>query len=179
MIWLAVVCVAAAGAVGGLTNSLLSGALPLPQVVAVNGASVFVPGLLGNALIGAVASVLSFALYGPVSVYVLLQDRSAAPEATQPKALLTLGALAAAMLVGFTGGRWLSAEADRSLNHATAAAVARLAEQTESRLRTGAPAAKPKANGVLRAITTATPLEAYRAAEEALAPGSTVVPESP
>jgi hypothetical protein len=121
--------VSAAGALGGLLNALLSGAgFVLPQLAVVAGSRVLTPGFLGSVLAGAVAALISFGLYGPFSGVAVLRsgrsDEAAPPAAAQ----LTLAALAGAALVGYSGGRWITAEADRQLNHGTAVATAELAE---------------------------------------------------
>ena len=60
--------IAGAGATGGLLNAGLSGAgLMLPEVVNLPGGDAVLPGFLGNVFVGAVAALLSFGLYGPLS----------------------------------------------------------------------------------------------------------------
>jgi len=66
------------------------------------------------------------------------------------------------MRVGFSGGRWMKAEADKQLNHATATVVA----QAEARGQFGA--AAPKAVGQFSALSNfvqgATPVMAIEEA---------------
>ena len=64
----AVLLIALAGAAGGLVNALLDkGGLTLPAVLAVEGSSVLVPGFIGNVLVGAIAALISWCLYGPLA----------------------------------------------------------------------------------------------------------------
>src|SRR5207253_959331 len=70
--WTVLLLVGIAGALGGLLNSLVGGiTLLLPQFAIVEGSRVIVPGFLGNVLVGAIAAVLSYALYGSASGYVI------------------------------------------------------------------------------------------------------------
>src|SRR5262249_11995255 len=142
--------VSAAGALGGLLNALLSGAgFVLPQLAVVAGSRVLAPGFLGSVLAGAVAALISFGLYGPFSGAAVLRsgrsDEAAPPAAAQ----LTLGAVAGAALVGYSGGRWIPAEADRQLNHGMAVATAELAEHL---------AAPAGSSGAARALPPGAPV---------------------
>jgi hypothetical protein len=125
--WKILLAVAAAGAVGGLLNVLLSGAsVALPQLLTVNGTRVFVPGFVGNVFVGAVVAVVSYGLYGPLGGAIIIR----AKQTNEPSVgALTLAALVGAVLVGFSGGRWLTAEADKQFSHQTAIAAARSAEK--------------------------------------------------
>jgi hypothetical protein len=171
--------IAAAGAAGGLLNAGLSGAgLMLPEVVNLPGGLAVLPGFLGNVFVGAVAAVISFGLYGSFAGVTLF--RASGPGGQQPgpaptpapppvSMQLTLAALAGALLVGFSGGRWVTAEADRQLNGATAALTADAAEkalQAAEKPHTQAGVATPKQplSPTLQAIQTSPPLEAYRKA---------------
>jgi hypothetical protein len=171
--------VAAAGAAGGLANSLISGTgLALPRILTVAGETVILPGFVGNVLIGAVAAFLSFALYGPPAGYMLVGDKPDTLSAPVPaKSLLTLGAFAGAMLVGFSGGRWVTAEADKRLNHGTALSAAELAHDAEMRT-TGAPShpGARTAAGLAQTIRSAPPIEAYDQSQEALRKATTTPP---
>lgn len=56
-----------AGAVGGMVNCLINDkGFQLPQVVALDGSSILVPGFIGNIITGAIAAGVSWALYGPL-----------------------------------------------------------------------------------------------------------------
>jgi hypothetical protein len=174
-----VLFIAAAGAAGGLLNAGLSGAgLMLPEVVTLPGGPAVLPGFLGNIFVGAVAALISFGLYGPLAGITLL--RASSPGGQQPGSAptpapapiptqLTLAALAGALLVGFSGGRWVTAEADRQLNRATAELTADAAEKALRPAEPRPPQAevaspKPQLSGALQAIRTSPPLEAYQKA---------------
>jgi hypothetical protein len=174
-----VLFIALAGAAGGLLNAVLSGAgLLLPEVVNLPGGPAVVPGFLGNVFVGAVAAFISFGLYGPLAGVTLL--RASGPGGQQPvpaptpaptpvPTQLTLAALAGALLVGFSGGRWMTAEADRQLNGATAQLTASAAEKALQAAATHPPQAgvttpKPPLSAALQAIQTSRPLEAYHKA---------------
>jgi hypothetical protein len=164
-----------AGTIGGVIDALFNGTgFAMPRFVVVAGSEVFIPGFLGNAFIGGIAALISFGLYGPFSSAPLIrtkdpnQSNSDAPLASQ----LTLATLAGALLVGYSGGRWINAEASKQLNHGTAVAVAQTAErlaashQTRALLRNTPSEAEMKT--FTQSIQTATPLESYHAALQLL-----------
>ncbi|MFL5330293.1 MAG: hypothetical protein ACJ8C4_15440 [Gemmataceae bacterium] len=161
MLWKVLAIVALAGAAGGFGKALIGDAqLILPEFIAVGGQKVFVPGFIGNLVIGALAACLSFALYGPLNNQAVMGAANG-PAAHRPS--LTLSALAGAALVGFTGGSWVTAEANERLNHATARVSAEMAQKAEqNQLGAGQRAAE-----VLEALKTKPPIEAYRTAEKA------------
>jgi hypothetical protein len=116
--------------IGGAVNAVLSGSgLTMPVIKVVEGSSIVLPGILGNVLVGAVAAFVSFGLYGQFAAMPLFADATKPPpggtNALQPN--LTLAAITGAVLVGFSGGRWISAEADKQLNHAAIDATAQAA----------------------------------------------------
>lgn len=107
--WLLLVIICVAGAVGGLVNSLLNAnSFFLPCTEQVDHFRVMHPGFLGNMLIGMVSAGLSWGLYGPLSMTPIF---SALP-ATQS---LTLSALVGAVVVGIGGARWLTNEIDKKV----------------------------------------------------------------
>src|SRR5262249_2640575 len=75
----------------------------LPSLMDVDGATVLRLGVVGNVFVGALAAVVSFGLYGPLSTRPLLS----AGAAGVPAAPLVLppGACVGALLVGFPGRR--------------------------------------------------------------------------
>ena len=120
MVWLFGLCVFGAGALGGLINALIhEQRLVLPSTTRGEGARVFLPGFLGNVVIGGVAACVSWAVYGPLSGVVVIGG----PEAPAI-AGLTLGVLGGAVLVGIAGARWLTNESDKRLLRATAVQAA-------------------------------------------------------
>ena len=195
--------VALAGAAGGLLNAGLSGAgLMLPEVVNLPGGLAVVPGFIGNIFVGSVAALISFGLYGPLAGVTLLRASgpggqqpgpAATPAPTPIPTQLTLAALAGALLVGFSGGRWVTAEAEGQLNRATAELTAGAAEKalqaaekpqplagvttngprsfavvpTEAKkpqTQAGVTSPKQPLSAALQAIKTSSPLEAYQKA---------------
>jgi len=105
--WLIVLAIFAAGVVGGLTNAAIAGELRLPHRDPE--ARVYKPGWIGNVLIGGVAALVFWGLYGPMGQAVLIGTSSTAgPEPT-----LRVAELFAALLTGIGGGRLLTAEVEK------------------------------------------------------------------
>jgi hypothetical protein len=171
--------VALAGAAGGFLNAALGGGgLILPEVINLPGGPAVLPGFLGNVFVGAVAALLSFGLYGPLSGVMFV--RASGPGGQQPVSAptpaptpvpmqLTLAALAGAIIVGYSGGRWVTSEADRQLNRATAELTAvaaakalEAAEKQRPQSRVTRPTQRPSA--ALQAIQTSPPLASYQKA---------------
>ncbi len=93
--WLLAVIVFVAGALGGILNALITdNGFVFPKFATVsNGASIWRPGILGNLFVGAIAALVSWALYGP----------SAELPIGEFKAELTWAGFASAILVGVVG----------------------------------------------------------------------------
>ncbi len=117
-----------AGGIGGAVNALLSeNGFILPKKLPVNGANgagIWRPGYLGNIVIGAVAAVISWGLYGPFSTAYLFGS-SPTPESVAQQFGLTLSAFVGAILVGVGGAKWLSDEVDKRLLKAAASEAAK------------------------------------------------------
>ena len=110
------------GGIGGVLNALMTdNGFILPKSEK-NGSDMTVlrPGILGNVLIGAVAALISWGLYGPLSEHAILGGSQTASTDIG----LTLASLVGAILVGVGGARWLSAEVDKTLLEAAAIDVA-------------------------------------------------------
>ncbi|MHA7957824.1 hypothetical protein ACX9I7_08695 [Streptomyces sp. L500] len=125
---------AAAGALGGVVNALLSDSeLVLPR----EKAGILQPGFLGNALLGSFAAVVTWGLYGPLKEAVLLGSRPLG----EPPVSLTVTALVGAALTGVGGARVVTAEVDkRYLRSAGAnAAITPADPQLATALRTASP----------------------------------------
>ena len=119
-IWLALGVVAVAGALGGLVNAYLSdNGFLLSKREEVDGRTIVRPGAIGNVFIGAVAAVLSWALYGPLAPASVVGTPAKDLEVT-----LSLAAVAGAVLIGIGGARWLTNEVDKRLLNAAASAAA-------------------------------------------------------
>jgi hypothetical protein len=113
-----------AGALGGVVNAMLSdNGFILPKKMPVNGSGVVIwrPGYLGNVLMGAVAAVISWGLYGPFSSAYLF---GSSPTTEPAKFGLTLSAFVGAILVGVGGAKWLSDEVDKRLLKVAASVAA-------------------------------------------------------
>ena len=114
--WIPVILAFTAGALGGILNAVMTdnGFIQPQFVTAEDGSRIWRPGILGNLIVGAVAALVSWALYGP----------SAGLPVGDFKAELTWAGFASAVLVGIGGARWLSSEVDKSLLKGAAAAAA-------------------------------------------------------
>jgi hypothetical protein len=123
--WEAGLVVAAAGAVGGVVSALLSEdrGFALPQTVGVDGTTVLRPGFVGHVAVGAIASFISWGLYGPLSDQVLIGTN---PDGTTPADSfgISAAAVAAAAGVGIGGAKFLSNYVDKKLLQATASVAA-------------------------------------------------------
>jgi hypothetical protein len=108
------------GIVGGSVNALMPGITSSePQSDA--GPRVGVLNVLGNALIGGAAALISWGMHGPVSAMVILSV-PAADSASQPgnptaratpQPVLTVVGACSALLMGIGGARWISSEVAR------------------------------------------------------------------
>ncbi|WP_298964859.1 hypothetical protein [uncultured Methylobacterium sp.] len=120
MIWIAALAVFVAGAVGGLVNAFMTdNGFALPSSVELSGAKIWRPGLLGNAVVSAVAAVVSWGLYGVDANKNIFLASSLNFEPH-----IDLAALSGAVLVGIGGARWLTAEVDKKLLRGAAMAAA-------------------------------------------------------
>jgi hypothetical protein len=139
-IWLIMLYICLAGAVGGVVNALVNrSGVELPKFVKIDDVMVYKPGLLGNMLVSAAAAVVSWGLYGPLSTFVIGRD---VPSQQPPS--LTVSALVGALLVGAAGAKWFTSEIDKETWRATAVkATAQPADMAKS-----------------KALSMATPLEA-------------------
>lgn len=120
-------CIFLAGAVGGAVNALMTdNGFLLPQKASLDDStSVLRPGFIGNMFIGAVAAVVSWGLYGPLSAVAIVGTQQApAAGTTLDQIGLSLASLTGAVLIGVGGARWLPSEVDKSLLRATAAQAA-------------------------------------------------------
>jgi hypothetical protein len=161
---------------GGLVNAVLGEkGVSLPYIATVEGSPVFVPGFVGNILVGAAAALISYGLYGPFANSALISGKNRAAEAdSTPPADLTLAALAGAILVGYSGGRWMTVEANNQFNRGgkiVAASIAgHLAGGGKGGVNLTAPT-PPEAASVVslpRILRTEPPREAYNESLEVL-----------
>lgn len=96
--------VLACGAVGGLVNALLAGDLHLPH----REENIYSPGWIGNVVVGAVAALVFWGLYGPMAKVAVIGNT--APDIP---AAFTIAELAGSVVTGIGGGRILSNEVDK------------------------------------------------------------------
>lgn len=114
--------IAAAGALGGVANSLLTdGGFKPPHKDSEVG--IWQIGFVGNILLGAFAAVLSWGLYGPLKDAVLVGSHPSG-EVT---AVLTVTALVGAALAGAGGSRIITSEIDKRLMVSAASNAAKAA----------------------------------------------------
>lgn len=143
-IWLAILTICGAGAVGGLVNALITdNGFFLPREEESDRTSIWRPGFLGNLLIGMVAALSSWGLYSSFGSVEVFQPLPAS-------ASFTLASVVGAMLVGVGGARWLTNEVDKRLLRAAAVAAA------------SAPAAPASAPG----MAAASPAQALAIAQQ-------------
>lgn len=139
-VWEILGTIAAAGAIGGAVNALLS---DNGFILVKMEAGIVRPGVLGNMILGAFAAIVTWGLYGPLKDAVLL----GAHPAGEVAATLTITALVGAALAGAGGARIITNEIDkRFLRTAAAAAAARPPDsQLATALSTASPAATARA----------------------------------
>ena len=151
--WLMLGLVLLAGALGGVVNAFMTdNGFLLPKTEQLAGGSTLLrPGYLGNVLVGAVAALASWGLYGPLAAHMVAGTAQAlGSNPPDDRMGLTLASLVGAMLVGIGGARWLSSEVDKNLLRATAAEAA----------------GKQPSDAVSKRIAMATPADAFQAVRE-------------
>jgi hypothetical protein len=124
-LWILLIVVFVAGAVGGLVNGVMTDAgVVFPQKVADsnNKKVTWLPGYLGNMFIGSIAAAISWGLYGPFAAEYVFGG-PLTTSATQAFGL-TLSSLVGAVLVGIGGARWLSNEVEKTLFRTAAGTAA-------------------------------------------------------
>jgi hypothetical protein len=122
ILWLILVVVFVAGGVGGIINALMSdNGFIRPKWADTNNGRIWRPGFFGNILIGGIAAIISWGMYGPFAAYYLISNTT--PNNNEP-IYLTLSAIVGAVLVGVGGARWLSNEVDKTLLRVAASQAA-------------------------------------------------------
>jgi len=120
-VWEMVGVIAGAGAVGGIVNAVLNSgngySIQLPRA---GSNEVLQLGILGNLLLGAVAALVTWGLYGPLKDSVLLGS----VPAGQLAADLTVTAVIGAILAGAGGARVISNELDKKMLRSAGAGAA-------------------------------------------------------
>jgi hypothetical protein len=150
-IWQLLGIIALMGALGGVANALISdNGFALPRRETAAGASILRPGFLGNILLGVVAAILFWGLYGPFAeVNVVGEDPRTDPQVAGPTRAEeddqfgeTLSGLVAAIVVGAGGARVITAEVDKRLLRAAAthAANGNASPEAATTIATASPA---------------------------------------
>src|SRR5438874_12321016 len=103
-IWQIILLIAGCGAVGGIVNCAISGEFNYPRFDAA--AKVWRPGWIGNVLVGAVAALVVWGIYGPVASYDLVTG-------TTIELHLTVAQLLTSLVVGLSGGNILKLMAEK------------------------------------------------------------------
>jgi len=103
-IWQIILLIAGCGAVGGIVNCAISGEFNYPRFDAA--AKVWRPGWIGNVLVGAVASVVVWGIYGPLASVDLLTGEMAGVR-------LTVAQLLTSLVIGLSGGKILTLMAEK------------------------------------------------------------------
>lgn len=105
-VWEIAVLVCLSGAVGGFVNALLAGDLHLPHRAEGN---LYSPGWVGNVVVGSVAALVFWGLYGPMAKVAIIGGDASATA----KAIFTVSEIAGSVVTGIGGGRILSSEVDK------------------------------------------------------------------
>jgi hypothetical protein len=103
-IWQIILLIAGFGAVGGIVNSAISGEFNYPRLDPA--AKVWRPGWIGNVLVGAVAALVVWGVYGPVASYDLVTGKTVELH-------LTVAQLLTSLVVGLSGGKILTLMAEK------------------------------------------------------------------
>lgn len=122
MIWGIVALIFGAGLVGGFVNSLIAGELQLPRRD--QQANVYRPGWVGSCLVGGIAAVTFWGLYGPLADFALIGSSANSATVT-----LKVGQLFGSLVTGIGGGKLLLGAVERKgLENQRAALVATKSE---------------------------------------------------
>jgi hypothetical protein len=135
-----------AGAVGGITNALLTdNGFIMPKSETANGSQIYRPGIVGNIIISGVAACISWGLYGPFANAYILGAIKPVEEPFNGYGI-TLSAIVGAVLIGVAGARWLTNEVDKTLLRAAAseAATAQPSEKLSRKIHSASPASALK-----------------------------------
>ncbi len=142
----------AAGVAGALSAMMSERGRTLPGTVVVGGKTVWVPGLIGSVIAGAIAALALWTLFGPGAKAVVLITKSANAERFAVSLRYAVfPRIVGALLVGFSAARWLSTEADKRIAQATMAVLAEradLPEDQRARVRNGSPREAAEALGL-------------------------------
>ena len=101
-----------AGILGGGINALISdNGFIAPQVVGeTNKGQIIRPGFVGNILVGIVAAIVSWALYGPFASAIMIGGTGKPVDVS-----LTFAGFGDAIIIALGGANWLTAEVDKKM----------------------------------------------------------------
>jgi len=124
-VWQVALVVAMAGMLGGIVAALLSEdkGLLLPSKVKGVVGTTYRPGFVGLMVVGAVAAVVSWGLYGPLANNTLFGGPRTG-ESSRHDFGITVAAFVGAIGVGIGGAKWLSSYVDKTILHQAAGAAA-------------------------------------------------------
>jgi hypothetical protein len=105
-----ILLVSGLGAIGGIVNSAIAGEFVLPHFD--KSAKVWRPGWVGNVLIGAIAAVVVWGVYGPAASYDLASNE-------KREIHLTVAQLISSLVVGLGGGHILTTMAQKHAEKVT------------------------------------------------------------
>jgi hypothetical protein len=118
-IFYAIFVIAGLGAVGGLVNCAVAGEFALPHVD--RDAKVWRPGWIGNVVAGAIAAPVIWGIYGPLAGRSII---------TAEPIDLTLIQAFTSIVIGFSGGRILTLEAQKQAERVAKNNVTELVEES-------------------------------------------------
>jgi hypothetical protein len=139
-LWIPLGIILLCGAVGGIINAIISdNGFVKPREETIDNVCIVRPGIAGNILLGATAAFISWGLYGSYSGVLIFGDTEIMGVG---ELNLSLSAVAAAILVGMGGARWLTNEVDKSLlkTAAVTAAASRPSFEDSQRIVVSTPA---------------------------------------
>lgn len=139
-LWIPLGIILLCGAVGGIINAIISdNGFVKPREETIDNVCIVRPGIAGNILLGATAAFISWGLYGSYSGALIFGDTEVMGVG---ELNLSLSAIAAAILVGMGGARWLTNEVDKSLlkTAAVTAAASRPSFEDSQRIVVSTPA---------------------------------------
>ena len=108
-----------AGCLGGFTNAAMVGEMRLPHTD--SDAKVFRPGWLGNVLVGGVAAVVFWGLYGPMADAIVVGPA----DPNGKVATLLVSELFAGIVTGIGGGRLLTFAVEKQMSQKEIATLTR------------------------------------------------------
>ena len=123
-IWRIILFIAVCGAIGGIVNCAISGEFNYPRFDRT--ARVWRPGWFGNVLVGAVAAVVVWGVYGPLASYDLVTG-------TKVDLHLTVAQLLTSLVVRLSGGKILTLMAEKQAERVQKSNLAAALDQITKR----------------------------------------------